>query len=402
MLLSLVLLLLAQNVAPPVSGATADLSAAIQLAQQGRNAEALVALQKIAAADPNNHLTRLWIANVHAQMGYPELAEHVYRSITAEDPQNVDAWVGLGTVLLQQDRISEGIDALNRAEQIAPENPSVWRALASGYELAGKTDRSISYYERVASTSPTATNRLNLENARRQYRHRLESQTFGEDYNGGTPGTRGEDLALNYRLSDAVRVIGRWQVERKFERNENRGGGGVEWRWTPWGTFTGQVLVNDSNRVLPQRDYLARVDYGYHRATYTAALRYFDFFGANATMFSPGVTVALTPRWTFGGKYAFTTTDTSLSSAVESNTVDLRAAHEILPRIWLRGGYIHGIENFDQFSIDHVGRFRANTGNAGVQFLLPSLTSILVDYDYQSREDDIKMQRLNIALVQAF
>jgi Tfp pilus assembly protein PilF len=402
MLLSLFLLLLAQNVPQPAANGPADLSAAIQLAQQGRNAEALAALQKIAAADPNDHLTRLWIANVHARMAHPELAENVYRSITFEDPRNVDAWVGLGTVLLQQDRISEGLNALNRAEEIAPENPSVWGALASGYELAGETSRSISYYERLASTSPTTINRLNLENARRQYQHRFESQTFGEDYNGSTPTTRGEDLAVNYRLSDGVRAIGRWQVERKFSRNENRGGGGVEWRWTPWGTLTGQVLVNDNNRVLPQRDYLARVDYGYHRATYTAALRYFDFFGANTTMFSPGVTIALTPRWTFGAKYAFTTSDTASRSSVEGNTVDLRAAHEILPRLWLRGGYIRGIENFDQFSIDHIGDFRANTANAGVQLLFPSLTSIVVNYDYQKRENNVKMQRLNIGLVQAF
>jgi YaiO family outer membrane protein len=401
MLLSLLLLLLAQNVPQPVS-ASADLSAAIQLSQQGRNAEALVALQKIAAADPDDHLVRLWIANVHARMGHPELAENVYRSIATEDPQNVDAWVGLGTVLLQEDRISEGLDALNRAEQLAPENPSVWGALASGYELAGDTNRSIAYYERLVTSSPTSTNRLNLENARRQYQHRLESQTFGEDYTGSTPSTRGEDLAVNYRLSNAVRVSGRWQVERKFSRNENRGGGGVEWRWTPWGTFIGQVLLNDHNRVLPQRDYLGRVDYGYHRATYSVALRYFDFFGANTTMFSPGVTLALTPRWTFGGKYAFTTTDTTSSSAVEGHTLDLRAAHEILPRLWLRGGYIHGVENFDQFSIDHVGDFRANTANAGVQFLFPSLTSILVNYDYQRRENSIQMHRLNLSLVQAF
>jgi len=125
MLLSVFLLLLAQNVAPAPSTAAVDLNAAIQLAQEGRNGEALAALQKIAAADPNNHLTRLWIANVHARMGHPDLAEAVYRSIVLEDAQNVDALVGLGTVLLQQDRVSEGLDVLKRAEQLSPENPKV-------------------------------------------------------------------------------------------------------------------------------------------------------------------------------------------------------------------------------------------------------------------------------------
>jgi len=402
MLLSLFLLLLAQNVAPPPATAAVDLNAAIQLAQEGRNSEALAALQKIAAADPNDHLTRLWIANVHARMGHPELAEAVYRSIILEDPRNADALAGLGTVLLRQDRIVEGLDVLKRAEQLAPENPNIWAALASGYRLAGDSTESIGYYERVATTSPTPVNRVNLENARREYRHRLESQSFGEDYNGSTPATRGEDLAVNVRLTESMRAIGRWQVQKKFNRNENRGGGGVEWRWTPWGTITGQVLVNNSNRVLPQRDYLARVDYGYHRATYTAALRYFDFFGANATMFSPGITIAPTPMWTFAARYAFTTTDTATATGTEGHTLDLRAAHEIAPRIWLRAGYIRGIENFDQFSIDHIGDFRANTANAAVQFLFPSLTSIVGSYDYQWRQNGVRMGRVNVSLVQSF
>src|SRR4051812_47748739 len=178
MLLSAFLLLLAQAVPPVPSTAAVDLTAAIQLAQEGRNSEALVALQKIAAADPNDHLTRLWIASVHARMGRPDLAEAVYRSIILEDVENTDAWLGLGTVLLRQDRVSEGIDALRRAEQLAPQNPNVWTALASGYRLAGESTQSIGYYERIAQTSPSSTNRLNLENARREYRNRFESQTF--------------------------------------------------------------------------------------------------------------------------------------------------------------------------------------------------------------------------------
>jgi len=274
MLLSFFLLLLAQGVAQPGPTTVAvDLPSAIQLAQEGHDAEALSALQKIAAVDPNDHLTRLWIANVYARMGHADLAEAIYHSIVIEDPRSVDAWVGLGTVLLRQDRISEGLEALRRAEELAPQNPNVWAALASAYQLSGDTLQSISYRQRLATVSPTVVNRMDLENARREHGHRFESQTFGENYNGRTPTTRGSDLALSYRVSETFRVIGRGQLQRKFDRTENRFGGGAEWRWTPWGTVSGQVLVNDNNRVLPQRDYMGRVDYGYHRATYSGTLR---------------------------------------------------------------------------------------------------------------------------------
>jgi YaiO family outer membrane protein len=402
MLLSVFLLLLAQDVAQPVNNVAPDLPAAIQLAQEGRNAEALVALQKIAASNPDDQLTRLWIASVHDRMGHPDLAEPIYHSIVLEDPRNVDAWIGLGTVLLQQDQIADGIDALKRAEQLAPQNPNVLAALGSGYQLAGRSAQSVEYYQRLATMSPTPANMLTAESARRESRHRVESQTYGEQYNGTTPTTRGEDLALNYRLSESVRVIGRAQVQTKFGRREDREGGGVEWRWTPWGTFTGHVLVGGSNRVLPQRDFMGRVDYGYHRATYTGSLRYFDFFGANVTMLSPAVTVAVTPRWTFGLRYALTTSDTATASGIKGHTLDLRGAHEIVPRVWARGGYVRGVENFENFSIDRIGDFRANTANAAVQILLPSLTSIIGSYDYQWRQNGVRMGRINVSLVQAF
>jgi YaiO family outer membrane protein len=402
MLLSLFLLLLAQDVAPAPSTAPSDLSAAIELAQSGRNAEALVAMQKIAAANPEDRLTRLWIANVYMRMGHPELAEPVYRSITVEDPDNVDALVGLGTALLHQDRVVEGLDVLRRAEEIAPENPNVIGTLAAAYQLAGDDRQSISYRQRLVAMSPTRANMMLLEDARRAHGHRIETQAYDEDFNGPTQSTRASDIAINYRLSEVVRVIGRAQLQRKFGRREDREGAGVEWRWTPWGTFTGQVLVGDDNRVLPQGDYLGRIDYGYRRATWTGQLRYFDFFGANVLMLSPGVTVAPTPRWTVGLRYALTSTDLATLTGIKGHTFDVRVARELRPRIWARGGYVRGVEDFENFSIDRVGEFRANTATAALQILLPSLTSIVGRYDYQWRPDDVRMGRASIALIQAF
>ena len=402
MLLSFFLLLLAQDVAPAPSTAPSDLTAAIELTQSGRNAEALVAMQKIAAANPEDRLTRLWIANVHMRMGHPELAEPVYRRITVEDPDNVDALVGLGTALLHQDRVIEGLDVLRRAEEIAPENPNVVGALAAAYQLAGDDRQSISYRQRLVTMSPTRANVMLLEDARRAYGHQIEAQAYDEDFSSPTPSTRVSDIAINYRVSDVVRVIGRGQLQTMSGQREDREGGGLAWRWTPWGTFTGQVLIGDDNRVLPQGDYLGRIDYGYRRATWTGQLRYFDFLGATVLMLSPGVTVAPTPRWTIGLRYALTSTDYATVTGVRNNTFDARIARELTPRVWARGGFVRGVDNFDNFTIDEAGEFHAKTVSAALQILLPSLTSIVGSYDYQWRQDDVRMGRARIALVQAF
>src|SRR5215467_6571754 len=105
MLLSLFLLILGQDVAPQAapSQPPPELPAAIELAQQGRNSEALVALEKIVAVNPTDRQARLWIGHVHDRMGHPKLAEAVYRSVVLEDPGNVDALLGVGVTLVEQD-----------------------------------------------------------------------------------------------------------------------------------------------------------------------------------------------------------------------------------------------------------------------------------------------------------
>jgi Tfp pilus assembly protein PilF len=403
MLLSLFLLLLAQDVAPTQNAAASpDLSAAIELAQSGRNTEALTAMQKLAAANPEDHLTRLWIANVYMRMGQPELAEPIYRSITLEDPRNVDAWIGLGMALLHENRIVESLVELTRAQEIESENPDVVSALASAYQLAGDDRRAISYRQRLVTMSPTKSNLMLLEEARRAYGHRIEAQAYDEDFSSPTPSTRVSDIAINFRLSDVVRLIGRAELQTMSGHRENLDGGGGAWRWTPWGTFTGQVLIGNDNRVLPQGDYLGRVDYGYRRATWTGQVRYYDFFGATVLMLSPGVTVTPTPRWTIGLRYALTSTDYATVTGVRNNTLDVRIARELTPRIWARGAFVRGVDNFENFTIEEAGEFHAKTAGAALQILLPSLTSIVGSYDYQWRKDDVRMGRARIALVQAF
>jgi thioredoxin-like negative regulator of GroEL len=57
---------------PPTSVPTLD--AAIVLAEEGRNEEALEAFRRRAAADPSEHVARIWIATLHERMGRSDLA----------------------------------------------------------------------------------------------------------------------------------------------------------------------------------------------------------------------------------------------------------------------------------------------------------------------------------------
>ena len=82
----------------------------------------------------------------------------------------------------------------------------------------------------------------------------------------------------------------------------------------------------------------------------------------------------------------------SCTATTEIYTLSL---HDALP-------ILRGVENFENFSIDRIGDFRANTANVAVQILLPSLTSIIGSYDYQWRQNGVRMGRINVSFVQAF
>src|SRR5262245_23354427 len=78
-----------------------------ELASQGKREAALAAFRQRAAANPKDLVARVWIGRLHEEMGKPQLAESVYRSIVFEAPDNVDAALRLGTMLLNQGRLDE-------------------------------------------------------------------------------------------------------------------------------------------------------------------------------------------------------------------------------------------------------------------------------------------------------
>ena len=66
------------------------------------------------------------------------------------------------------------------------------------------------------------------------------------------------------------------------------------------------------------------------------------------------------------------------------------------------GGYTSGVEDFDTFSIDRIGDFRANGAAAGVRYDLPTLTSLKGVYEYQWRDRGVNMGRVIVSFAQRF
>src|SRR5205085_10000265 len=113
-------------------------------------------------------------------------------------------------------------------------------------------------------------------------------------------------VLLNYRLSDRTRVVGRGDVQRKFGIRDERGGGGIEWRWKPLTALMGQVLVGPDNQLLAERDFLGEIDHTYGRASWIGTYRYLDFNGAWMAVLSPAVSWWASDRLSLGLRWAHT------------------------------------------------------------------------------------------------
>ena len=374
------------------------------LAQDTGTATAeLESLRKIAAANPNDHSARLGIARVHERMGHPELAGPVYESVLLEDPANLDARLGLVATLFATDNSHRALELLEPVEAREAKNPVVLNLLARGHRLEGRERLSLDYYERAAAADPTEPRLMTLETARARYAHRIETRGFSEQYNGSTPDARGGEVVLDYRLREHWRLLGRGQVQRKLGVSEHRVGGGAAWEWKPGLTVRGHALLGPDNVVMPEGDYLGEVAYEYRAATWLLDVRHFDFTGARTLVISPAVSWMASDRLLVNLRYAGShSVSNALASAEAGHSAHVRGEFRLRNRVWLHAGYAAGVEDFENFSIDRIGDFRANAVSGGARIDLPTLTSVVAGYEHQWRSGSVSMGRVTLALQQRF
>lgn len=380
-----------------------DRATAIELARGGRYVEALHEFRRLASANPNDHEVRLWIARLHGWMGHPDQAEVVYRSVLLEDPNNVEAILGLGEILIARNAAREALDVLERAEPLAPDDSEVLALLGRAHRETGETTRALAYMERAVAIEPSENHRRLLEHTQMLHRHRIQATGFFEGFNDNIADTRSTDVTANIRLTDRLRLFGRGQIQRKFGTREERGGLGLEWRWTPATTIVAHALLGPGNRVLPRIDSLLEIDHTRGAIEATAWYRYIEFPIARVSVLSPGVTWWASERLNLGLRYHLAVTQFGGSSSLEESHSGLvNAGYRLYPRVWVNAGYARGVESFDTFSPDRLGEFRGDTVSGGLRIDLPTFTSILGMYEFQWREHDADMNRLTISLAQRF
>lgn len=125
------------------------------LAEAGNYKAALEGFRRRVVADPADLNARVWIGWLHEQMGRPDLAEPVYRSVVLEAPEHVDAAMHLATLLTKQRRNDEVVRVLERAKSAEPRNPELLTALGNAHLRVSNTELGHAYLDMAAALSPT-------------------------------------------------------------------------------------------------------------------------------------------------------------------------------------------------------------------------------------------------------
>ena len=77
-----------------------------------------------------------------------------YQGLVAQNPQNVDALVGLANLYLEKGQLEQAIPLLQKIIALDPTNLEWQFNLAKLYELSGKTDQAEAIYDQLLAKNP--------------------------------------------------------------------------------------------------------------------------------------------------------------------------------------------------------------------------------------------------------
>lgn len=137
---------------------------AVQLARlllaADRPSDAAALLARTAEAFPSNGPARDLLAVLRARMGQGPEAERPYRAILLSRPDDAEALMGLGRVLVLEGRVQEGLDLMKRAATDWPRHAGARQEYAVTLYSAGRVEEALAELADAARARPAAREHL--------------------------------------------------------------------------------------------------------------------------------------------------------------------------------------------------------------------------------------------------
>ena len=111
-------------------------------------------LEKAAATAGKDKSLWLQIAKIYGKLGNEDKELAAYQKYIDADPQNLDANIRMGTLLMKKEKITEGMVYLETANTFSPGNVEVMTVLAEGYLKTNRAREAIGLLEKAKEKKP--------------------------------------------------------------------------------------------------------------------------------------------------------------------------------------------------------------------------------------------------------
>ena len=127
--------------------------------------EALEAYRRADILQGNNNWTLRHSAQCLRILGQPEEALKLLLQAEKNSADNLSLQIQIGDCLVDLKQYDEALTRFFKVDYLKPDYPKAWRAIGWCAFLAGRTDKSIEYYDKLLKTKPTANDCLNAGHA---------------------------------------------------------------------------------------------------------------------------------------------------------------------------------------------------------------------------------------------
>jgi len=350
----------------PTSGRAADLEAMARAAVARRDfAQARTLYARRVAENPDDLDAMVAHARVTSWLDEYDEAQVLYDRVLARDPDHVDALVGKAYVASWDRRYDEADALLDRAERVAPDSTEV-------AEARRRNDEAQRWRSLEVGTS----------------RVEVTVGALYEDFSYTDAGMMGF-VRGRYRPG-RLKYLFEVQQWDKFDEQSTRIGGGVSGRITPAWPFALEAWVDPGSDVLPEYDFRAGIGRGLPwRLGVGLEYRLAQFADSLVNIVSGTVEYYFPfPGWaTATYHHSFSSSDVAALDQ-DNDSYSFRYHHQVIPPVIIHAGYAHGVETFEDLSVDEIGRFEADSLEAAVDVAITRRWSVRVGGGYQLRDND--------------
>ena len=127
--------------------------------------EALEAYHRADLIQADNNWTLRHSAQCLRILGQPEQALELLLQAEKRSADNLSLQIQIGDCLVDLKRYDDALTRFFKVDYLKPDYPKAWRAIGWCAFLAGRTDKSIEYYDKLMAGKPTGNDCLNAGHA---------------------------------------------------------------------------------------------------------------------------------------------------------------------------------------------------------------------------------------------